>query len=437
MPLANLDHAGIARSLSQIADHRRDIADAFFERLEEVELPPDDRAPGFRVRRESGVAVRMVRRDRTWLATRDGISQEAFSGAVRRVARALPRASYPEPSFAPDRWPEPPEAPEVLALPAALQRAVRGHHVSFPYRLTVRRHRRWVRSIGTQLASGVERESYYSLEVEMAWGRYGCLLPELDDQTAEPLAGHLVHAYRAHDAEPPEPWDGASVLGPAASAVLLHEAVAHALEADTLALGGHPEAAIGVTLAHPSLNVFDDPSTAPESVRRGSDDEGCPVVRRCLLRQGVIEQPLADGVWAQRSEMLRPGSGRRAHRHVPPGPRSSHLELATGEAAREDLMAEAEGGLFLPEADRGRLDPATGEFVLHFPHGYRIRDHAPGSPVGPSTMRAHVTDVLQAVRAVGRDAVAAGAGWCAKGGMKLPVWATTPDLLIAGVRIQP
>jgi predicted Zn-dependent protease len=108
-----------------------------------------------------------------------------------------------------------------------------------------------------------------------------------------------------------------------------------------------------------------------------------------------------------------------------------------GEAAREDLFAEAEGGLFLPEAERGYLDSLSGEFILHFPYGYRIRGHAPGPPVGRSVMRAHVTDVLKAVRAVGRDAVAAGAGWCAKGGMKLPVWATAPDLLVTGVRIGP
>lgn len=437
MQLAELDHAGIARTLSQIADQRRDLADAFFERLEEVELPPDDRAPGLRVRRESGVAVRLVRQDQTWLATRDGISQETFSHAVRRVARALPRTSYPEPRFAPEQWSEAPEAPEVLEFPAALHRALRSHHTSFALRLTVRRHRRWLRVIGTQLASGVESESFYSVEAKMSWGRYGCLLAELDERAAEPLAGQLVRAYRAREAEPPEPWRGAVVLGPAACAVLLHEAVAHALETDTLAVGGHPEAAIGVALGAASLDVFDDPSTAPESVRRSADDEGYPVVRRCLLRRGVVEQPLADGLWARRSERLRAGAGRRAHRHVAPGPRSTHLELVPGEASREELLAEAEKGLFLPEAERGRLDPLTGELVLSFPYGYRVRDQAAGPPVGACSMRAHLTDVLKAVRAVGSEAVATGAGWCAKSGMKLPVWATAVDLLVAGVRIEP
>jgi predicted Zn-dependent protease len=78
----------------------------------------------------------------------------------------------------------------------------------------------------------------------------------------------------------------------------------------------------------------------------------------------------------------------------------------------------------------------SGEFILQFPYGYRLNDGAPGPAVGRSTLSVHVTDVLRAVRAVGRDPVAAGAGWCAKGGMKLPVWATSPELLLADVRIR-
>ena len=38
------------------------------------------------------------------------------------------------------------------------------------------------------------------------------------------------------------------VLGPHAAAVFLHEAVAHALEVDTLGLTGRPEGALGLTM---------------------------------------------------------------------------------------------------------------------------------------------------------------------------------------------
>lgn len=437
VPFAQLDHAAIARNLSQIADHRGDLADAFFERLEEIELPSEDSHSGFRVRRESGVAARLVRDGQTWLATRDGISAETFTGALRRVARALPRTSYPKPRFSVEQWSEAPEAPELAELPSRLHRQIRAHHVSFNTRLAVRRHRRWVRVVGIELASAMEEESFYSVEATLPWGRYGTLLNDLGDVTVESLARRLVHYYRAREAAPPDPWDGPVVLGPSTAAVLLHEAVAHALEADTLALSGHPEAAVGVELGSEHLHIFDDPTSAPEGVRRKADDEGCPTGRRCLVRAGVVEQPLCDGFWARRSDVLRAGAGRRAHRHVPPGPRSSHLELMPGEASREDLMGQAEGGLYLPEAERGALDPRSGEFQLTFPYGFRIEDQAPGAPVGRCQMRLHVSEVLRGVRAVGREAVSAGAGWCAKGGMKLPVWATSPPLLLSGVVIRP
>ena len=285
----DLDAAGIARTLSQIADRPSDFVDAFFERSEEIELPPGDRSPGLRVWRESGLAIRLLRDGRTWLAGRDRIDPETFSDAVRRVARAMPRAPYPQPDFGDDRWPEPPRAPEVLEFPSTVERALRAHHVAFPARLTVRRHRRWVRVIGTQLASGTERESYYSFSAEMPWARAGGLLGDLGAETAETLARQLVNLYHAREAPPPEPWRGVSILSAPATAVLLHEAVAHALEADTLAQSGHPEAALGVRIGSDLLDVFDDPSSAPQSVRRSADDEGYPVVRRCLLRAGVVE----------------------------------------------------------------------------------------------------------------------------------------------------
>ena len=41
MPFSQLDSAGIARALSQIAERPADLADAFFERSEVIELPPD------------------------------------------------------------------------------------------------------------------------------------------------------------------------------------------------------------------------------------------------------------------------------------------------------------------------------------------------------------------------------------------------------------
>jgi len=291
MPFSRLDTAAVARTLSQIAEQADDVVDAFFERREEVELAPEGEPGGLRVWREEGFAVRLAREGRTWLASRDAVESRSFAEALRQVARAFSAASYPEPALEM----EPPETLAVhglLDVPGAFSRAVRAHHVGFPLRLSLRRHRRWVQVVGPRLVAGAESETFYSFTAESSWGRYGVLLPRLDASAIEETAAAVVALFRARQAAPPASFHGPAVLGPAAVAVLLHEAVAHALEADTLAQGGNPEAAVGVAMAADCLDVLDDPAAAPEGVRRSTDDEGAPVVRRWLLRGGVVEQPL-------------------------------------------------------------------------------------------------------------------------------------------------
>ena len=433
MPFSQLDTAAVARTLSQIAERPEDVVDAFFERREEVEM---GEAAGLRVWREEGFAVRLAREGRTWLAARDAIEAKPFAEALRQAARVIPSATYPEPVLEMEPF-GPVAAPELAEFPVALSRAVRAHHVGFPLRVTVRRPPRWVQVVGPRLVAAAESETFYSCTAESSWGRWGALLPRLDALAAESVAGAAVSLFRARQAQPPAPCRGTAVLGPAAVAVLLHEAVAHALEADTLAQGGNPEAAVGVAMAAPCLDVLDDPAAAPEGVRRATDDEGAPVVRRWLLRGGVVEQPLADALWARTSPVLLPGAGRRGTRHLPPGPRSSHLEILPGDARESDLFAGSDEGLFLPEASRGALDPLSGEFVLHLPYARRFRRGALAGTLGPCVLRGRVADLLTRVVAVGSDAKPAGAGWCAKGGQKLPVWATAPALRLEGVEIAP
>jgi len=465
MPWSELDTAAVARTLAQIAEQPDDVVDAYFERREEVELPPEDDAPGLRVWREEGFAVRLLRGQRTWMASRDGIAEQPFAEALRQVARALPPVGYPEPrvsaatsssvgpfggsgasgaSRTPGTFGAASAAGtsgDVLAhelreFPQAVARAIRAHHVGIPVRMTLRRHRRWLQVVGSRLVPEPQSEAFYSCVLESQWGRHGALLPRLDAVAAEQVAAAAVGLFRARNASAPAAFRGVAVLAPAAVAVLLHEAVAHALEADTLARGGRPEAAIGLALAAPCLDVLDDPAAAPPEVRRTSDDEGLPVSRRWLLRRGAVEQPLADTAWSRLSPALLPGAGRRGSRHLPPGPRSTHLELLPGDAAESDLLAQANGGLHLPAASRGGLDALSGEFTLRFPHGRRIRRGALAEPVGACILRGQVADLLARATAVGRETVAAGAGWCAKGGQKLPVWATAPALRLEGVAVE-
>lgn len=434
---ARLDAPAATRALQQIAEQNGDLADLFLERREEIELPPEDEAPGFRVRREAGLSVRLLRDGRSWLASTDRIDAEAFADAARRVTRVQPRTSAPRPSIEDAGWEESPRAPELSAFPTAVLRAARSLGPAPPVRLRVRRFRRAVQIVGSQLASGIENETFYSVEASGDDLRHGTLLARLGETEAEEVARSIRRRAEAreHPLETPEVVP--LVLGASAAAVLLHEAVAHALEVDVLASGGHPETAIGVRVASERLDVFDDPAQAPAPVRRAADDEGYPVSRRCLLRRGVVEQPLCDLAWSRRSELFVPGAGRRGSRHHAPEARSHHLSLVPGEASRAELFEGAEGGLYLPEIERGRLDPRAAIVHLRFPWARRIENGTPGRLVGPLGLRVPLRRLLGAIVAVGADERSGGAGWCAKGGVRLPVWATSPALGLEGLEVTP
>ncbi len=435
MPFTGLDTTAIARSLSQIADRPDDVADVFVERLEEIEMVPQEWSATPRIRREEGLAVRLVRGGRTWIATGDLIDSPEFMEALGHVARARPTAAYQPPRFDLPPFAEVGDLSRMAMFPALVQRAIRQRHAAFPFRISLRRHRRWLRVVGPRLAAEQETECFFSLTVELPFGQYGALLPTLERGAVDQVAGGLLGLFRARDAPAVDSHHGVTVLGPAASAVLLHEVVAHALETDTLASGGRAEAAVGLRIGSECLDVLDDPGSAPEGVRRVTDDEGVATIKRWLLRKGVVEQPLADLVSASGSSRLMAGAGRRGSRHLPPAPRSTYLELLPGEHSDEELLADAGKGLYVPEVSQGRLDPQTGRFTLYVPHARRIESGRKVDVVGPCRLTGAVSELLDSVVGVGADTRCAGAGWCAKSGIKLAVWASTPSLRVEGVEL--
>ena len=436
MSLGALDTAAVARALALVASRPDDLADAYFERLTEEELPPPGARVGLRVRREGGLAVRLVRGERSWLASRDALDGETLADALRAVARTVPPA-FPEPDEAAEQPAEPPSAlGELAGFTGLLERELRRRLVAFPLRVTARRHRREIRVVTPRTASALESESFASVDVETPWGRCGALAAELDAAAAAALAERLLVRFRGRDAPSPAAGHPPLLLAPGATAVALHECVAHALEADLLARSGNPAAADGTELGTSELDVLDDPSSAPSGVARAADDEGTPICRRWLLRRGRVAQPIADRRAARRWPELVPGSGFRAGRHAPPLPRSHHLELLSGAADAARLAALAEGGLAVPDVASGALDPATGEFWLEIPGARRIRGGELAETVGRFVVRGRLAQLLSGVVAVGIERETAGAGWCAKAGQRRAVWATAPAIVVAGLEVS-
>jgi hypothetical protein len=429
------DTGALARCLAQVSEDPAALVEAFFERTEQVALAPRGEPIPLRVWREEGFSIRLASRDETWMVSRDGIDGTLFLEALRKTARRMAQGLRPPPRLRAGPLEESPAVEPARAFVAEVEGRLRERRLAFPLRLEVRRHRRWIQIVGREFVGEPEREDFWSLRAALDGASWGVLLPELDVSGAAAVATSLGALFRSREASPPAPRRTDLVLGSSAAAVLLHEAVAHALEVDTLALSGEPAAAIGHRVGSDVLDLLDDPTSGPPGLRRHTDDEGVPVLRRWLLRRGVVEQPLADRNWARRSQSLHPGAGRRQSRHWPPAPRSLHLELLPGADALADLAASVVDGVFAAEASHGFLDPRSGSFELRFPYGRRLRGGRLEERLGAFRLRGAVGDLLARIGSAGREVAVAGAGWCAKGGQRLPVWSTTPGLLLHGVEV--
>ncbi|MEJ2085232.1 MAG: hypothetical protein P8Y44_06070 [Acidobacteriota bacterium] len=124
-PFLELDTTAVARSLSQIADREDDLSEVFFERREEIRLPPPDKSPGVFCQRDEGLAVRLVRSGKTWLASRDGLQQDLLESGLKQVARLVPSTSYPVPKLDIRPADDPSLSSELLDFPTLVNRAIR------------------------------------------------------------------------------------------------------------------------------------------------------------------------------------------------------------------------------------------------------------------------------------------------------------------------
>lgn len=393
-------------------------------------------------RREQGLAIRLQSSDRSWLESRDRCDTASFADALRRTARSLPTLPLPELELRTEPWPQDPVA--LDSAPQTIEEALRARRVSFPYRMELSHHRRDVVVVGPHVAPEPQQESFLSYRAELGPTRghggtvVGGLVP-LDDgwqeRLAEQVARQLSTRFRSRDGAAPNPSWTPLVLGPEAVAVLLHEAVAHALEVDLLARSGPVEAAIGHALAPDNIDLLDDPAAAPSAVRRTHDDEGTPTIRRWLLRNGRIAQPLCDQRGALRHE-VDPGAGRRASRHDLPDPRSTCLHLLAGDGRLVDALSESPG-IYVDQVDAGALQPLTGAVRLEVGCGRAFQGGELTDRLGSFVVEGHLANLLESISHVGADAVECGAGWCAKNGQRLPVWANVPFLRLEKAWVEP
>ncbi|HEV8611745.1 MAG TPA: metallopeptidase TldD-related protein [Thermoanaerobaculia bacterium] len=442
----DFDEIQVARWLDPLVVERGDIADVFVERRRRtVVLWRDGEASEPRVSLEAGTSARTRRAGRERLAFVSGADDAALREAIRGLQASAGRAPLPvrPASHRPDprdltrfggetptaeRW--------VRRLPGILARHLPRHKLRWTLDEVMRR----VVPSGQPASTSVRR--LFSLEgTFVAASKRGDEVrpfsfhaPEADSTVDElKLALTAVTAPR----ESPLPHGSGTtdvLFSGGTAAVLFHEILSHALEADAEESPLSRLTAARVSASE--LEVRDDPTRLDLFGGYERDDEASRPRPVKLLDSGRLGGKLADRAHAGPGGST--GHGRRAGPADPPLPRGSNTVVSAGSATTEEMTRRLANGVWIDEIESGTVELSSGQFRLRYPRARRVRRGRLADEVGPGLLAGEILPTLAAVEPViGREVRACRSlAWCSRGGQVIAVGGAAPDVIVRRLSVR-
>ncbi len=221
------------------------------------------------------------------------------------------------------------------------------------------------------------------------------------------------------------------ILTAQAGGTMIHEAVGHSLEADSVQKGISPVYAgkINQSVANELITVIDDPTLANKNGSYIFDDEGVPAEKTVLIENGILKNYLYDRYTATKDKCSSNAHGRRESYHCKPIPRMSNTYILPGKDDPKKIIHSVENGLLVKKMGGGQVNTATGDFVFEVEEGYLIKNGQVGPLVRGAVLLGNGPEVLKSIDMVGNDL-----GWsigiCGKDGQGVPVSDGLPTLRI-------
>ena len=429
----------MARWLDPLVVGREDIADVFIERRRRTVVEwQDGEAREPRVELEAGTSARLRRSDREKLAFVSGADESAIREAIRGLQASAGRTPLPARGAPPrpenllgssaERW--------IRRMPGILARHTPRHRL----RLTLDEVTRRVLPSGFPAAESERR--LFSLEgTFVAASRRGdetrsfsFHAPEAE-ATADELKQALTAA--AEPRERPVAFGGGSAdvfFSGGTAAILFHEILSHALEADAEESPLSALAAARLSVA--DLEVRDEPTRLDLFGGYERDDEGARPRPVKLLDAGRVGGKLTDR--ARGGSRGSTGHGRRAGPADVPLPRGSNTVVSPGGATTEEMIRRLGNGIWLDEIDAGTVELSSGQFRMRYPGGRRVRRGRFADEIGPGVLAGEILSALSGVEPViGREARACRSlAWCSRAGQVVAVGGAAPDVIVRRLSLR-
>jgi TldD protein len=459
-----LNETHLARALAEIATHKVDDADLYFQytRSEGWSLEEGIVKTGsFSI--DQGVGVRAVSGEKTAFAYSDDISEASLLDAARTVrtigasagngrvkvsarkiagGRSLYGAQDPIASLDSTAKVQLLERAEKLARskdPRVAQ-VMAGLASEYDVVMVARADGTLAADVRplVRLSVTVIAEQNGRREVGSGGGggRFG--LAYFDDERIESYVDDAVKAALTNlESRPAPAGEMTVVLGPGWPGILLHEAIGHGLEGDFNRKGSSAfSGRVGKRVAAKGVTVLDDGTIAD---RRGSlniDDEGNASQRTVLIEDGILRGYIQDSLNARLMGVAPTGNGRReSYAHIPM-PRMTNTYMLGGDRKPDEIVASIKKGLYATNFGGGQVDITSGKFVFSASEAFWVENGKILYPVKGATIVGNGPDALTRVTMIGNDMqLDTGVGTCGKEGQSVPVGVGQPTLRIDGLTV--
>ncbi|MDH4179882.1 MAG: TldD/PmbA family protein [Armatimonadota bacterium] len=213
-----------------------------------------------------------------------------------------------------------------------------------------------------------------------------------------------------------------AVFHPSIAGLLVHEALGHNTEADSVLTGQSIlDGKLGAKIAADCITVVDDSDIFGSWGSYQYDSEGTPGGRRVLVEKGVLKGFLHSLETAGKMGVEPTGSARAdgfAHRPIV---RMSNTMILPGHSSLEDFIADIDLGILLRAGQWGYVWCEKGEYTCHAGEGIMIRDGQLAEQVRDVSVSGLVLETLANALDVSRDFELKMPGNCGKDGQGMPV----------------
>lgn len=224
------------------------------------------------------------------------------------------------------------------------------------------------------------------------------------------------------------------VLDSSESGVMIHEAIGHPLELDSI----RNKTSVmwdkyGQIVANSNVTIYDNPNIMGFRGSYNIDDEGMAPTDSILVEKGKLVGFMNDYLNAKLMNQERNAHGRRQSYRYPPMPRMSNTILASGDYHPSEIIESVKYGI-LAKSFQGGMVNGTGKFTFSINLGYLIENGKITSPIKNATLIGSNLEILKRIEMIGNDPQFF-IGTCGKNGQSVPVTSGTPTLKISHMTV--